>query len=76
MADSIDDLFECFEEAPQSANSLKQEESEDIQPSSNSFSDPAVGNISNKREHEDEAAEAVTKKPKTEEEVVDLQDIK
>lgn len=35
MADSIDDLFECFEEAPQSANSLKQEESEDIQPSSN-----------------------------------------
>jgi hypothetical protein len=35
MADSIDDLFECFEEAPQSANALKQEESEEIQPSSN-----------------------------------------
>ncbi|EFA01232.2 exosome RNA helicase MTR4 isoform X1 [Tribolium castaneum] len=69
MADSIDDLFQCFEEDSDTEKASFKNESTEIQPSSDSKTQAS------KREHDDDAAvESFSKKAKTEEEV-DLQDI-
>ncbi|XP_044260284.1 exosome RNA helicase MTR4 [Tribolium madens] len=69
MADSIDDLFQCFEEDSDSEKPSLKNESTEIQPSSDSKTQAS------KRDHDDDdAVQAFSKKAKTEEEV-DIQDI-
>ncbi|XP_063928179.1 exosome RNA helicase MTR4 [Zophobas morio] len=73
MADSIDDLFLCFEDEPQPENAPDQEPAAPSTPLSNS--DPDGQNKACKRELEDEGADGGPKRPKTDDEVVDLTDI-
>ncbi|RZC35936.1 superkiller viralicidic activity 2-like 2, partial [Asbolus verrucosus] len=73
MADSIDDLFECFEEAPQQHKSTKLEENAETALLSNRTLEEETKGC--KRDHEDEDVQMETKKPKPDEEVVDLADI-